>query len=325
MSSSAQLVTASSLRGISLDRRHSHPDESQTHPAQLEAIHGTLALVPPKSILLAGPPPKVSNLSTDGQVMNSMSSIQSHPSTIHHTPSSSIYQAQAQHTSTTIPVPTTTMQSISHLNWKRVGTPRAIGALRNRSPALLHHLATPIVAHSATSRLNVDKKLPSPIFPITTEPNSDCKDSDNESTNSNDTRASKEFKAQLVLNVTRAQRDVRLAEKTLADSVLKQNVALGKLYEFEATEAERKLEDADIDIGYVHHSVRKSGITLLEDFASTSKPRKYHRKSTSHIDSDMLSPEVDLACSPPLAGSPSATPSQTLDYDVASNSLGFKL
>ena len=67
----------------------------------------------------------------------------------------------------------------------------------------------------------MDKKLPSPIFLITTEPN--CEDSDNvsstvpihaqdpndnvaqESTNSNDTRASEEFKAQLVLNVTRAQ------------------------------------------------------------------------------------------------------------------------
>ncbi|KAG1747220.1 uncharacterized protein EDB91DRAFT_1245657 [Suillus paluster] len=213
------------------------------------------------------------------------------------------------------------MQGISHPNWKRIGTPRAIGAL-----------------------LNVDKKLPSPIFPITTEPNSDCEDSNNasstvpihaqdsndnvaqESTNSNDTWASEEFKAQLVLNVTQAQRDVCLAEKTLADSVLKQNVALGKLYEFEATEAERKLEDADIDIGYVHHSVCKSGITLLEDFA-TSKPRKHCRKSTSHVDSDTLSPEVDLARPPPLAetGSPSTTPSQTLDYDMVSNSLGFKL
>jgi len=122
-----------------------------------------------------------------------------------------------------------------------------------------------------------------------------------ESTNSNDTWASEEFKAQLVLNVTRAQRDVRLAEKRLADSVLKQNVALGKLYEFEATEAERKLEDADIDIGHVCHSVHKSGITLLEDFA-TSKPQKRHCRSASHVDSDTLSPEVDLARPPPLAG-----------------------
>ncbi|KAG2748620.1 hypothetical protein P692DRAFT_20733251, partial [Suillus brevipes Sb2] len=48
-----------------------------------------------------------------------------------------------------------------------------------------------------------------------------------------------------------------LAEKTLVDCVLKQNVALSKLYRFEASEAERNLEDTDIDIGYVRHSVRK--------------------------------------------------------------------
>jgi hypothetical protein len=80
----------------------------------------------------------------------------------------------------------------------------------------------PIVARSTTSRLNMDnlQKLPSPIFPITTEPNSSCKDSNNvsstvpihaqdpnddvtqEYTNSNDTWSSDEFKAQLVLNVT---------------------------------------------------------------------------------------------------------------------------
>jgi hypothetical protein len=90
----------------------------------------------------------------------------------------------------------------------------------------------------------------------------------------------------------------------LADSVLKQNVTLRKLYEFKATQAERNLEDADIDIGYVCHSVHKSGIMLLEDFATASKPRKQHRKSTtsSHVDSDMLSLEVNLAQPPPLAG-----------------------
>lgn len=101
--------------------------------------------------------------------------------------------------------------------------------------------------------------------------------------------------------MTRAQRDVRLAEKTLADCVLKQNVALGKLYRFEASEAERNLEDADIDIGYVRHSVRKSGIILSKDF-TTSKPRKRRRKSASQVDGDALSLEVDLTQPLPLAG-----------------------
>ncbi|KAG1838782.1 hypothetical protein F4604DRAFT_1691493 [Suillus subluteus] len=65
-----------------------------------------------------------------------------------------------------------------------------------------------------------------------------------------DTQSSEEFKAQLVLNATRAQQDVCLVEKTLTDCIVQQNIALGRLYQFEATEAERKLQDADIDISY---------------------------------------------------------------------------
>jgi hypothetical protein len=86
------------------------------------------------------------------------------------------------------------------------------------------------------------------------------------------------------------------------DCVLKQNVALGKLYRFEASEAERNLEDTDIDIGYVCHSVRKSVITLSEDFTTTSKPQKHHRKSASQVDGDAPSLEVDLTQPLPLAG-----------------------
>ncbi|KAG1794234.1 uncharacterized protein HD556DRAFT_1308283 [Suillus plorans] len=200
-------------------------------------------------------------------------------------------------------IPTTT-QNMNH-----IGTPRAIGALRNqRSPALLHHLATPNIAHSTTrGGLNIMmNRVPSPAFPIKTEPNSDYRESDNESANSNDTpgRTSEEFKAQLVLNATRAQRDVCLAEKTLADCVLKQNVALGKLYKFEATEAER------------------NGITLLEDKPS----QKRRRKSISQDNGDAFSLEVDLAQpSPADPGSASATLSQTLNLNseaqVVSNSL----
>ncbi|KAG2034404.1 hypothetical protein BDR03DRAFT_984391 [Suillus americanus] len=94
----------------------------------------------------------------------------------------------------------------------------------------------PNVAHS-TIRLNMNK-VPSPVFSIKTESDSNCEDSDNESTHTIDTWAwsSKEHKAQLVLNATQAQRD---------------NIALGLLYQFKATEAERKLEDAHIDISYI--------------------------------------------------------------------------
>lgn len=61
-----------------------------------------------------------------------------------------------------------------------------------------------------------------------------------------------EDKAQLILNATRAQRDVRLTEKRLADSIVKANTALGMLYKFEVLEAERNLQEANVDIGYVH-------------------------------------------------------------------------
>ncbi|KAG2747863.1 hypothetical protein P692DRAFT_20875189 [Suillus brevipes Sb2] len=200
MSSSAQLAIASSLRGIQLNQGRSHHDEPHNDPTQ--AIHKTRALVVPSS------------LSTDGPGMNNTSDspIQPHSLTSRYTLSSSI--SQTQHMSIIPPITTTAhgMQGIVH-NLKKIGTPRAIGALRNRSPAVLRHLTTPSVVHS-TSRLNVNK-VPSPIFPVTTVPHSK-------------TAIIDEFKAQLVLNVTRAQRDVRLADKTLADCVLKQNVALVK-------------------------------------------------------------------------------------------------
>ncbi|KAG0698408.1 hypothetical protein DFH29DRAFT_878018 [Suillus ampliporus] len=203
------------------------------------------------------------------------------------------------------------VQGVSNSNLKniQIGTPRAMGALRTyRSPALLHHLiGTPSITHY---RISV-KNSPSPKLPITTE--SDCEDCEehedslSESTDSSDIdRTSNELKAQLVLNATRAQRDVRLAEKTLADCILKENTALRKLYEFEATEAERKLEDADIDIGFVCHSVRKSGIALYED----TNPRKRRRESASQVDGNVLRLEGDLT------RAPGATPSVTFKSEA---------
>lgn len=60
------------------------------------------------------------------------------------------------------------------------------------------------------------------------------------------------------------------------------------LYQFKATEAERKLEDADMDIGYVHHSLRKSGITLYEDSGSGQPPKRHRTSaSSSHSERDV--------------------------------------
>ncbi|KAG2111026.1 hypothetical protein DEU56DRAFT_762264 [Suillus clintonianus] len=243
MASGAQPATDTSLTGISPDQKCSH--EPQTHLIT-QAIHaGTRAPVPPKPI---GPFSAVSSSSTEGPVVNNTSSI-------HRTPSKSSI-SEAQHMSTVL-VPTA-MQGVLHSNLKHIGTPRAIGALRNRSPALLRHLTTPNVARS-TLGLNANK-VPSPVFSVKTESDSNCEDSDNESTHTIDTqaRSSEEHKAQLGLNATRAQRDVCFAEKTLADCVVQQNRALGLLYQFEATEAGRKLEDAHIDIGYVPATAQRT-------------------------------------------------------------------
>ncbi|KAG2097521.1 uncharacterized protein F5147DRAFT_777979 [Suillus discolor] len=191
----------------------------------------------------------------------------------------------------------------------QIGTPRAMGTLLTcRSPALLHHLT------SMPGNYRFSMKNPaSPKFPIMRE--SDCedhKDSLSESTDSSDIdHSSNELKAQLVLNATQAQRNVCLAEKMLADCILKENAALRKLYKFKATEAKRKLEDTDIDIGFVHHSVRKSGITLYED----SKPRKCRCESASQVDDNLTRPEGDLTWT--LAGSASTTPSATFESEAA--------
>jgi hypothetical protein len=83
-------------------------------------------------------------------------------------------------------------------------------------------------------------------------------------------------------------------EKTLADCILRENAALGKLYKFEATEAKKKLEDTNIDIGFVCHSIQKSSITLYED----TNPRKCHRESASQVDGNVLRPEGDLTQAP---------------------------
>ncbi|KAG2337499.1 hypothetical protein BDR05DRAFT_952573 [Suillus weaverae] len=147
-----------------------------------------------------------------------------------------------------------------------IGTPRAIGALQTiRSPALLHHLTPGI----ATSRFSATMALAKVSTRMTTE--LVCEDSDDESTNSNDISCNEELKAQLVLNVMRAQQDICLAEKKLADCILNKNTVLGVLYQFKATEAERKLEDANMDIGYVCHSLCKSGIMLYEDSGSVHR------------------------------------------------------
>ncbi|KAI6018650.1 hypothetical protein BKA83DRAFT_4127802 [Pisolithus microcarpus] len=53
-----------------------------------------------------------------------------------------------------------------------------------------------------------------------------------------------------------------ILEQQLAAAKVDEMIALGNLYRFRAQTAERKLEDANIDVGCIHHNIHKSGIIL---------------------------------------------------------------
>ncbi|KAG1732350.1 hypothetical protein EDB19DRAFT_1831367 [Suillus lakei] len=119
----------------------------------------------------------------------------------------------------------------------------------------------------------------------------------------------------LVLDASRAQQDVRLAEKRLADSIIKENDALGRLYRFQAGEAQKQLVNTNVGIGYIHHSIHKSGIALLEE----SKPRKHHCTSESRTND----PDVEHSPSQPPVANPATMsdppmlePEPTYYYDL---------
>ncbi|KAG2096054.1 uncharacterized protein F5147DRAFT_656669 [Suillus discolor] len=151
------------------------------------------------------------------------------------------------------------------------GTPRAIGALPKYIPSkaggLMQHLITPNISESHHSLV---------AHVSTFQTNKDYDESDTSTTGDESTDSAEEARARLVLDASRAQRDVRLAEKKLADSIIKENEALGRLYRFQAEEAQKQLMDANFSIGYICHSIRKSGVTLSD---SNSKPRKRRRTS----------------------------------------------
>ncbi|KAG2748095.1 hypothetical protein P692DRAFT_20875007 [Suillus brevipes Sb2] len=177
------------------------------------------------------------------------------------------------------------------------GTPRAIGALPKYIPTkaggLMQHLITPNISESRHSLVAHVSAFQS---------HKDNDDSDTSTTGDESTDSTKEARARLVLDASRAQRDVRLAEKKLADSIIAENDALGRLYRFQAEEAQKQLVDTNFSIGYIHHSIRKSGVTL-----SDSHPRKRRRTSDDgrvHDSDELLVPanhindSLKLECQP---------------------------
>ncbi|KAG1864963.1 hypothetical protein DFJ58DRAFT_838706 [Suillus subalutaceus] len=65
--------------------------------------------------------------------------------------------------------------------------------------------------------------------------------------------------ANLVLDLVRAKRQVYLAQKTLADCIIRENEVLANLLRYQAEEAEKRLEDADVGLGCMRIAFKKNG------------------------------------------------------------------
>ncbi|KAI6013666.1 hypothetical protein BKA83DRAFT_4130310 [Pisolithus microcarpus] len=135
------------------------------------------------------------------------------------------------------------------------GTPSAIGALRLRKSAVFQSYSTPF--------RNRNLNLVSPQINSTPTKAVDEEGSDTEL---------EREEANFVLEAARAQRNVCILEQQLAAAKVDETIALGNLYRFRAQTAERKLKDANIDVGRIRHDIRKSGIVL-------HNPRKRRRAS----------------------------------------------
>ncbi|KAI5987376.1 hypothetical protein EDD15DRAFT_2372368 [Pisolithus albus] len=106
-----------------------------------------------------------------------------------------------------------------------------------------------------------------------TEPDfSDSVDEDREEFNQQE--------AYLLLDIARAQVTVRRLEQQLVHVKLDENIALGNLYKCRAQESERRLENAEAELGCIRNSIRMSGGKLCDDSACK------HRRRVSGLSSD---------------------------------------
>ncbi|KAI5983212.1 hypothetical protein EDD15DRAFT_2376777 [Pisolithus albus] len=135
------------------------------------------------------------------------------------------------------------------------GTPSAIGTLRLRRSAVYQLHSSPFPTHSFNSASPKITYVPAEVV-------------DQES---DDIERERE-EANFVLEAARAQCNVCILEQQLAAAKVEEMVALGNLYRFRAQEAERRLEDANVDVGRIRHDIRKNGVAL-------QNPRKHRRAS----------------------------------------------
>ncbi|KAG1851345.1 hypothetical protein DFJ58DRAFT_729004 [Suillus subalutaceus] len=67
--------------------------------------------------------------------------------------------------------------------------------------------------------------------------------------------------ANLMMDLIRAKRDVFQAEKALADSILQEHEVLSSLLRFQAETAGKRVDDADLGLGYMRVAFKRHGWT----------------------------------------------------------------
>jgi hypothetical protein len=64
-----------------------------------------------------------------------------------------------------------------------------------------------------------------------------------------------------MMDLVRAKRDVFQAEKALADSILREHEVLSSLLRFQAETAGKRVDDADLGLGYMRVAFKRHGWT----------------------------------------------------------------
>ncbi|KAG6377805.1 hypothetical protein JVT61DRAFT_14579 [Boletus reticuloceps] len=164
------------------------------------------------------------------------------------------------------------------------GTPLAVGAFN-----IQKSFATPFRTQKP-SKLSASFTFSSPMVSlkkrecIETTENVPVISSDSE-------EESEREEARLLLNVARAQRYLRQLEQDVIHAQLAENAVLSELYQFRASQSQKKLDATEYDLGCLRNTIRKSGISLA-DVPSARKRRRMSNETSVAGMSDSHSPGV---------------------------------
>jgi hypothetical protein len=86
----------------------------------------------------------------------------------------------------------------------------------------------------------------------------------------------------LILDLACARANIRCPELYLSDCILYEHDILGHLHQVRVEEVYKRLDDAELEVGSIHHFMRKSGLPLA-DLTTTSSFKLNHkcRRSSS--------------------------------------------